>query len=52
MGATARIDPDAFTVLEKYRQMLKDKGRPGASFSDAVREMDRLIKEGATCRKR
>jgi predicted CopG family antitoxin len=35
---TIRIDPDAYAILEKIRGRLIKNGRPGASFSDAIRE--------------
>jgi predicted CopG family antitoxin len=36
---TIRVDPDAYRILEKIRKRLIDNGRPGASFSDAIRDM-------------
>ena len=36
---TIRVDPDAYGILEQTRQRLIKNGRPGASFSDAIREL-------------
>lgn len=44
MADSIRIDPQAYSILEKYRKKLKHKGQQGASFSDAVRLMENTIR--------
>lgn len=44
MADSIRTDPEAYTILEKYRQQLIKKGQVGASFSDAIRLMENTIK--------
>lgn len=40
MADSIRTDPEAYGILEKYRQQLIEKGQKGASFSDAIRLME------------
>lgn len=44
-GHRIKIDVDAHRILKKYREFLGNQGVEGADFSDAIREMDRGIKE-------
>ncbi len=47
MASSIRTDPNAYTILEKYRQQLIKKGQVSASFSDAIRLMENLIQNAS-----
>lgn len=40
-----KIDGNAHDILKRYKEELEDRKIEGADFSDALREMDRKIKE-------
>jgi hypothetical protein len=48
MPDSIRIDPSGYEILEKYRKVLReDQKQTGASFSDAIRYMESLIRQGS-----
>ncbi len=45
MIKTIRADESAYKIVKDYRDLLKSRGQ-NASFADAIRYMDSLIKKG------
>jgi hypothetical protein len=40
-----KIDGNAHDILKRYKEELEDRKIEGADFSDALREMDRKVKQ-------
>ena len=45
MADSIRTDPEAYGILDRYRQQLVKRGQVGASFSDAIRLMENRLLE-------